>query len=81
MVLGRQRLHNRTRIDQIATDRSPEHRWPADLARRYVGECLRFDFDERARRAAGLFLEKCKGLGLIGASDLVVADGVLAMPG
>ncbi|MEL6796074.1 MAG: menaquinone biosynthesis protein [Planctomycetota bacterium] len=81
MVLERQRLHNRTRIDQIATDRSPEHRWPADLARRYVGECLRFDFEDRARQSAGLFLEKCEALGLIGASDLVVADGVLALPG
>ncbi len=80
-VLERQRLHNATRIDQIVTDRSPEHRWPADLARRYVGECLRFDFDERARQAAGLFLEKCAALGLIGASELVVADGVLASPG
>lgn len=78
MVLERQRLHNRTRIDQIVTDRSPEHRWPADLARRYVGECLRFDFDDRARQAAGVFLERCAALGLIGASDLVVADGVLA---
>lgn len=81
MVLERQRLHNRTRIDQIATDRSPEHRWPADLARRYVGECLRFDFDERARQAAGVFLKKCESMGLIGASDLVVADGVLASSG
>ncbi len=81
MVLERQRLHNRTRIDQIVTDRSPDHRWPADLARRYVGECLRFDFDQRARQAAELFLEKCRAMGLTGASDLVVADGVLATPG
>ncbi|MEO1583467.1 MAG: menaquinone biosynthesis protein [Planctomycetota bacterium] len=81
MVLERQRLHNRTRIDRIVTDRAPEHRWPADLARRYVGECLRFDFDERARQSAGLFLEKCEALGLIGASELVVADGLLATPG
>jgi chorismate dehydratase len=81
MVLERQRLHNRTRIDQIVTDRSPEHRWPADLARRYVGECLRFDFDDRARESAGVFLRKCESLGLIGASELVVEDGLLASPG
>ncbi|MEM8757834.1 MAG: menaquinone biosynthesis protein [Planctomycetota bacterium] len=77
-LLDRQRRHNRTRIDQIVTDRSPEHRWPADLARRYIGQCLRFEFDEPARRAAALFIERCRAGDLAKTDELIIADDTLA---
>ncbi|MEM9166768.1 MAG: menaquinone biosynthesis protein [Planctomycetota bacterium] len=81
-LLDRQRRHNATRIDQIVTDRAIDHRWPADLARRYIGTCLRFDFDERSRRAAETFLERCEAAGLAppagqGHPRLEVADELL----
>ncbi|MGP1273112.1 MAG: menaquinone biosynthetic enzyme MqnA/MqnD family protein [Phycisphaerales bacterium] len=76
-LLDRQRRHNRTRIDHIVTNRAPEHRWPADLARRYIGRCLRYDFDERAREAAGLFLERCVAAGLAPHARLTVADQLI----
>lgn len=78
MLLDRQRRHNQTRIDHIVTSRAPEHRWPEDLASRYVGGCLRFEFDGRSRAAAGAFLARCRALGLVETDELVVADGPLA---
>ena len=77
-LLDRQRRHNATRIDSIVTNRAPEHRWPADLARRYIGDCLRFDFDDRAREAAALFIERCVASGLAPNAPLVVADDLPA---
>jgi hypothetical protein len=74
VLLERQRLHNRTRLDHIVATRAPEHRWPMDLAGRYLGVCLRYSFDDRARQAAGVFLERCRALGLVGQSELHIAD-------
>lgn len=63
-LLDRQRRHNQTRIDAIVTRRAPEHRWPVDLARTYIGRRLRYDYDGRARLAATRFVEMCAGKGL-----------------
>ncbi|MEO0511541.1 MAG: menaquinone biosynthesis protein [Planctomycetota bacterium] len=54
-LLDRQRRHNRTRLDWIATNRAVEHRWPADLARKYLGEHLRYELDERSERGLRRF--------------------------
>lgn len=56
-ILDRQRRHNTTRLDQIATDRARDHRWPADLARNYLGNLLRFDLNERATQGLDRFFD------------------------
>jgi chorismate dehydratase len=55
-MLDRQLRHNMTRIDWIITRRAGEHRWPLDLARRYLGELLRFAVGDRERLAAERFV-------------------------
>ncbi len=77
VLLDRQRRHNATRIDAIVTRRAPEHRWPVDLARKYIGRCLRFDYDDRARQAATRFVEMCAGKGLAPRTELVHAEPTL----
>lgn len=76
-LLDRQRRHNATRIDAIVTRRAPEHRWPVDLARKYIGRCLRFDYDDRARQAATRFVEMCAGKGLAPTTRLVHVEPAL----
>lgn len=76
-LLDRQRRHNQTRIDAIVTRRAPEHRWPVDLARRYIGRCLRFDYDDRAKEAATRFVEMCASTGLAPRTPLVHAEHAL----
>ncbi len=41
-ILDRQRRHNRERIDTIIARHADSRGWPHDLARRYLGECLRY---------------------------------------
>ena len=76
-LLDSQRRHNATRIDAIVTRRAPEHRWPVDLARKYIGRCLRFDYDDRARQAATRFVEMCAGKGLAPTTRLVHVEPTL----
>jgi len=73
-LLDRQRRHNQTRIDAIVTRRAPEHRWPVDLARTYIGRRLRFEYDARAHQAAERFVEMCAGRGLAPRTRLVHAE-------
>lgn len=70
-ILDRQRRHNRTRIDAIVSARAPEHRWPVDLARKYIGSCLRYEYDARAQEAAGRFIEMCAAHALVERPGLV----------
>jgi chorismate dehydratase len=63
-VLDRQRRHNQTRLDWIIAARAPEHRWPLDLAREYLGRRLRFEVGPREREAAERFLREAAALGL-----------------
>src|SRR5262249_23614061 len=53
--LGRPLRHNLRRLDWLIEKRAPLHRWPVDLARRYLGELLRYRVGERERRAVGAF--------------------------
>jgi chorismate dehydratase len=63
-LLDHQRRHNRTRLDRIATKHAPEHRWPVDLARRYLGSHLRFEVGPREREAVDRFaVEASRWLG------------------
>jgi len=73
-LLDRQRRRNRVRLDQVITEEAKRRGWPGDLARRYVGELLRFDVDERAAKAVGVFFDKASALGLLPAAEPVWAD-------
>jgi chorismate dehydratase len=64
-LLDRQRRRNAMRIDRVAADAAARHRWPADLARTYVGSLLRYDLDARARAGAERFLADAAAIGLI----------------
>jgi chorismate dehydratase len=64
-LLDRQLRHNRTRTDWIVAKRAPEHRWPRDLAARYLGEYLRYQVGPRERQAADRFIAEATTLGLL----------------
>lgn len=64
-LLDRQLRHNLTRMDSIVSQRAPEHRWPIDLARRYLGQLLRFTVGPREREAVGRFTMEAVALGLL----------------
>lgn len=64
LLLDRQRRRNELRLDWIIDQRAGEHRWPAGVARRYLGELLRFEVTPAARGAAERFLHEAAALGL-----------------
>lgn len=63
-LLDRQLRHNLTRLDWVITTRAPVHRWPTDLARRYIRDLLRFQVGPREREAVALFLKDAAEAGL-----------------
>jgi chorismate dehydratase len=64
-LLDRQRRHNQMRIDWIVSKHAPEHRWPRDLAGKYLGTYLRFEVGPREREGAERFIAEANALGLI----------------
>lgn len=64
-ILEDQRERNHNRIERIAEAQAPRHGWPPELARRYLGELLRYAIGEREMRAIELFWDKAHALGLI----------------
>ena len=64
-LLDRQRRHNRTRLDWIASTRAPGARWPADLAGKYLGTLLRYELGAREREAAERFLGMAREAGML----------------
>jgi len=69
-LLDRQRRHNATRLDWIVSTRAAPARWPADLARRYLGEFLRFELDDRARAGLTRFLDEAVTLGFLPGGEI-----------
>ncbi|MDF1809479.1 MAG: hypothetical protein P1U42_07275 [Phycisphaerales bacterium] len=59
-MLERVRLRNNLRLDWLVTTQAKTHNWPADLARSYIGELLKFDPDARAMESVQLFYQKLK---------------------
>jgi chorismate dehydratase len=60
-------------IDQIVRTHALPRGWPADVARRYLTENLKFDIDERELAAIRLFHQKCAQHQIIPTSrDLVL---------
>lgn len=64
-VLERTRLRNRMRLDRIVARHARARGWPEDLARRYIGELLRFEPSDRAREGAAAFLSRAGASGLL----------------
>lgn len=63
-LIDRQLRHNLTRLDWIVSRRASEHRWPEDLARKYLCACLRFVVGEAEIAAATAFLEEARSAGI-----------------
>jgi hypothetical protein len=61
-ALDRQRRRNAMRLDWIAAAAAPEHRWPVDLAREYLGRRMRYEVGAREREAVARFFGEA-GLG------------------
>ena len=70
-MLERVRLRNDQRLDWLVTREAKTHGWPADLARQYIGELLKFNPDARAREAVGVFFGKLCAHGLVDAVEPV----------
>jgi len=70
-MLERVRLRNSMRLDWLVNREAKTHHWPADLAREYIGELLKFEPDERARQAVSVFFEKIRTHGLLDACEPV----------
>lgn len=66
-ILDRQLRHNLTRLDWLIEHRAADHRWPIHLARRYVGELLRYRVGPRERSAVGAFFDALTELNIIAA--------------
>jgi chorismate dehydratase len=64
-LLDRQLRHNRTRLDWIVAKHAPEHRWPRDLAAKYLGSYLRYEVGAGEREAAERFIAEARELGLL----------------
>lgn len=64
-VLDRQRRHNQLRLDSIIHYRALPRNWPRDLAAVYLGQNLRYTFDDRRRTALETFFDKAREHGLI----------------
>lgn len=73
-LLDRQRRHNATRLGWIASVRGAAARWPLDVARRYLGELLRFEVTRRAREGAERFVREAAESGLLRGGMLRWAD-------
>ena len=68
-MLERVRLRNDQRLDWLVTNHARTHRWPADLARTYIGQLLKFNPDARAQQAVTLFYEKLKAHNLLDTTE------------
>ena len=53
---------NAERIDEIVERFAGEHDWPIALAKKYLGDCLRYQIGEDELKAISLYLEKAKGI-------------------
>ncbi len=80
-VLDRQRRKNRPLLDRLIHDRVVPRGWPADLAREYLGERLRYEWDEAAAEGLRRFWELAAGHGLIEGVRPLRVHRMAAVPG
>lgn len=79
-LLDRQRRRNRERVDHIISKRARDAGWPDDLARRYLGELLRYEVGPRERDAAQRFLNLAAEAGLAPEHQITWADAGQPQP-
>lgn len=77
-LLDRQRRRNAQRLGWIAERFAGEHRWPVDLARRYLADLLRYELGDRERDAIGRFLGEAASLGLVPGDTITWAEPAAA---
>jgi chorismate dehydratase len=75
-LLERQRLRNRSRLGWVAGVRAPEHRWPLDVATRYLSDLLRYEVGPREREAVARFLREAAAVGAAPPVEARWVDGV-----
>ncbi len=68
IMLERIRKRNELRLDWLVSTQAKAHHWPADLARTYIGQLLKFDPDARARQAVELFFEQLRAHDILNAA-------------
>ena len=73
-LLDRQLRHNLTRMDRIILEKASEFRWPADLARKYLGELLRYRVGDRECEAVRRFFAECVGAGIVASAEARFVD-------
>ena len=69
IMLERIAKRNELRLDWLVTNQAKSHHWPADLARTYIGQLLKFNPDERAQEAVDLFFKKLRTHNILNAAE------------
>lgn len=64
-LLDRARRHNGTRLDWIVDARAPVRAWPAETARRYLGDLLRYEITPAHRQSIDRFFDLCARHGVV----------------
>ncbi len=64
-MLDAQRQRNLTRLDEIARSDAPRHRWPVDLARRYLGQIMQYTIGPEQIEAIERFGQLAASVGLV----------------
>jgi len=64
-ILDRQRRHNAMRTDWIVAHQAAAHGWPADDARRYLRDLLRFDVTDAHTSAISRFFDQARAMGVL----------------
>jgi chorismate dehydratase len=64
-LLERQRRRNTARLDWLVSRASAQRRWPEELARHYVRDCLRYEVTPEARQGAERFIHEASRRGLL----------------
>ncbi len=68
IMLERIAKRNALRLDWLVTTQAKSHHWPADLARTYIGQLLKFTPDLRAQEAVELFFNKLRTHNILNAA-------------
>lgn len=64
-LVDRQRRRNAARLEWLIARRAPEHAWPIDLARRYLGQLLRYELTDAHAAGIERFFDLCAQAGVM----------------
>jgi chorismate dehydratase len=64
-VLSAARRSGQGNLDEIARKYAPMHNWPQDIAQKYLGQCLNFDFTPAHREGMEEFFAMAADIGVI----------------